>query len=510
MRFFGVSMLCAGSALALLSCSSTTEQNAVTPGDAVVPGVSSSEIPVWVLSSSSAGVPVYPVSSSAGNVILPESSSAAEVSSSSLSSSSIRQERSSSSAPLSSSVTELSSSAVAPSSAAALSSAADDSFVEDHADDCTLPASYTGIYSLKSVSALPDPFTFLNGTPVADKAQWKCRREEISALLQNYELGEKPRKPESVTGSLSGNTFKITVKDKGKTITFGVTISKPSGAGPFPAVIGYQGGNLGGALSGMSVATINFSNFVYGNGGESIANDGTARGGGLFYNIYGSGHSAGGLIAWAWGVSRIIDALEATPSAGIDPRKIAVTGCSRNGKGALVAGAFDERIALTIPQESGSGGASSWRLIASEKSGGKNIQTLGSACTECAWFRSSFCDFQNSADKLPFDHHLLEGMIAPRGLLVIDNNIDWLGPNAGYGSGVATAEIYKALGASEAFTYTQVGGHDHCSLPSSQYHWVQSYVKKYLLDGTGEPAKIEAAGMNFDKTKWIPWTTPRY
>lgn len=391
-----------------------------------------------------------------------------------------------------------------------VSSASDDSFAEDHADDCSLPASYAGIYSLQSEKALPDPFKFKDGTPVANKAQWKCRREEISALLQNYELGEKPRKPESVTGSLSGNTFKITVKDKGKTITFGVTISKPSGTGPFPAVIGYQGGNLGGALSGMNVATINFSNFVYGNGGESMANDGTSRGGGLFYNIYGSSHSAGELIAWAWGVSRIIDALEATPSVGIDPHKIAVTGCSRNGKGALVAGAFDERIALTIPQESGSGGASSWRLIANEKSSGKNIQTLGSACTECAWFRSSFCDFQNSADKLPFDHHLLEGMVAPRGLLVIDNNIDWLGPNAGYGSGIATAEIYKALGASEAFTYSQVGGHDHCSLPNSQYHWVQSYVKKYLLGGNGETAKIEATGMSFDKTKWMPWTTPQF
>ena len=32
--------------------------------------------------------------------------------------------------------------------------------------------------------------------------------------------------------------------------------------------------------------------------------------------------------------------------------------CS-NGKGALAVGAFDERVALTIPQESGSGGSAS-------------------------------------------------------------------------------------------------------------------------------------------------------
>ena len=60
-------------------------------------------------------------------------------------------------------------------------------------------------------------------------------------------------------------------------------------------------------------------------------------------------------------LSRIIDALEATPAVKIDPKRVAVTGCSRNGKGAFVAGAFEPRIALTIPQESGSGGAACWR-----------------------------------------------------------------------------------------------------------------------------------------------------
>ena len=84
--------------------------------------------------------------------------------------------------------------------------------------------------------------------------------------------------------------------------------------------------------------------------------DGTSRGKGTFYDLYGSGHSASAMTAWAWGVSRIIDVLEATPSAGIDTTKIGVTGCSRNGKGALTIGAFEPRIALTIPQESGTGG----------------------------------------------------------------------------------------------------------------------------------------------------------
>ena len=85
------------------------------------------------------------------------------------------------------------------------------------------------------------------------------------------------------------------------------------------------------------------------------------------------------MIAWAWGVSRIIDVMETSDTTGLFNRTaISVTGCSRNGKGALVVGAFDERIALAIPQESGSGGAASWRI---SDWMGTTVQTLGAyAC----------------------------------------------------------------------------------------------------------------------------------
>jgi hypothetical protein len=81
-----------------------------------------------------------------------------------------------------------------------------------------------------------------------------------------------------------------------------------------------------------------------------------SRGVGLFFDVYGANATASAMTAWVWGVSRIIDVLERTPMANINTKKIAVTGCSRDGKGALMAGAFETRITLTIPQESGSGG----------------------------------------------------------------------------------------------------------------------------------------------------------
>src|SRR5690606_29630335 len=110
--------------------------------------------------------------------------------------------------------------------------------------------------------------------------------------------------------------------------------------------------------------------------------------------------------------------LTESDAAIIDASRLGVTGCSRNGKGALMAGALDERIALTIPQESGAGGAVAWRVAQSLSDNGKNIQTLSHAAGEQPWFRESFGQTfgGNNVARLPFDHHQLMGMVAPRGL----------------------------------------------------------------------------------------------
>jgi hypothetical protein len=377
-------------------------------------------------------------------------------------------------------------------------------FVEDHRAECAIPA-MPAVSALQDVASMPDPFTSMDGSAVTTAAKWRCRREEITAMAEHYELGEKPRNPETVTGAMSGNTLTITVTDGGKSINFTATITVPAGAGggPFPAVIGFGGGSLDPALSGLPVATIDYNNF-------DIATDGTAHGQGLFYDLYGASQGAGAIMAWAWGTSRIVDALMITPEAGIDPRHLAVTGCSRNGKGALVAGVYDQRIALTIPQEGGSGGCSSWRVIAYQKSQGANIEQISNVAGGTNWFRTSFSPtFSSATNKIPYDHHQLAGAVAPRALLSIENIIDWLGPDATFANNVATREIFDALGAPEAHTYSLPDAHPHCQLPSSQVHWVQSYLRKYLLGQAGEDSAIETpAGYTFDRAKWIDWATP--
>src|SRR5690625_6579462 len=81
-----------------------------------------------------------------------------------------------------------------------------------------------------------------------------------------------------------------------------------------------------------------------------------SQGQGLFYELYGSDHSAGARMAWAWGASGLIDALEGIENSVVDPAALGVTGGSRCGEGALAIGAFDQRIAVTIPVEAGTGG----------------------------------------------------------------------------------------------------------------------------------------------------------
>lgn len=260
---------------------------------------------------------------------------------------------------------------------------------------CGIPSNF----NFASNAKLPDPFTSANGTKITTKAQWPCRAQEISQLFQKYELGTLPPAPSSVTATFSGGSIKVTVTDGGKSISFSAKISTPSGGkAPYPAIIGIGGASI---PSQAGVASITFDN-----DGMAAQQSKSSHGTGLFFNLYGSSATAGATTAWAWGVSRLIDALEMTPSANIDTKKLGVTGCSRNGKGAFIVGALEPRIALTIPQESGSGGAACWRISDAQKAAGKNIQTAGEIIGENAWFSPNFNTWATKTSSLPVDSTL--------------------------------------------------------------------------------------------------------
>ena len=84
--------------------------------------------------------------------------------------------------------------------------------VEDEGADC--PVSIPG--SLTANAKLPDPFKKLDGSRITSTADWRCRREEIKKLSERYVYGEKPAKPESVTGTVSSTSITVNVTDKAK------------------------------------------------------------------------------------------------------------------------------------------------------------------------------------------------------------------------------------------------------------------------------------------------------
>jgi hypothetical protein len=238
-----------------------------------------------------------------------------------------------------------------------------------------------------------------------------------------YEIGYLPQKPDYLTANLTATTIKygnltipthnlnINATNGVTTISFSASIQYPaSGQGPYPAVIAYGGPSI---PVPPSTATISLDNDLI-----AQQNSNASRGIGLFYDLYGVKATTSTMTAWAWAVSRIIDALETMPEANINSTRLAVTGYSRNGKGALVAGALDERITLTIPQESGSGGDACWRLSDAEQTAGYVVQTSTEILRENVWFSLAFDEFApHNTSWLPFDHYILAGLIAPRALL---------------------------------------------------------------------------------------------
>lgn len=377
-------------------------------------------------------------------------------------------------------------------------------------ENCTKPQ-IPSFNQLQSNAYLPDPFTFLNGNRVMNKEQWNCRRQEIALLAQEFELGYKTCTPyNATTGKFKDNKITVTVKENGKTISFDCQISYPStGIPPYPAMIG------------IGFCLLNWQTLF--NNGVAIINvpvdeiavqqNTSSRGKGKFYDLYCSTHSAGALMAWAWSVSRLIDALEKTPEANIDTRRLGVTGCSRYGKGALIAGAFDERIILTIPQESGSGGAASWRVSDYQKNVLKqNVQTLAQIVTENCWFRANFSQFSGYTNKLPFDHHLIAGLCAPRALLIIENtSMEWLGNLSTFTNAKVAQMMWKALGEEDKFGFSQYGHSDHCVYKDAQLPELEAFIKKFLVqsDNNANTNIFKTDGnFFFDSLRWVNWSIP--
>ncbi len=389
--------------------------------------------------------------------------------------------------------------------------------LENESADCEVAALPAGSALTAKSTKLPDPFTKIDGKRISTKAEWHCRRQEIRKQAEAYIYGEKPT-PEVVSGTVTKTKISVHVEALGKKIDFSATIVLPStGQGPFPAIInvGTQGGFGGLTLGesrilGLGVAVIYYNNAELGLEGTAEQSRGKPNTG-KFYDIYGGNHSAGLLMAWAWGASRMLDVLQKSGGDIIDAGRLGVTGCSRNGKGAFAVGVLDDRIALTIPQETSTAGVPAYRIadVLGKERTDHNYNGLN-------WLSNNFEPFVfknnvSNAVKLPIDTHALVGLIAPRGLLVLENpHQAQMGAPAGHTATVAGAEIYKALGVAKNVSYhSSVADTAHCSYKNEYTEILTQSIAAFLKHEGEAPGKIiVGAGGSLTMSDWKDWTAP--
>ena len=364
------------------------------------------------------------------------------------------------------------------------------------------------------LKTLPNPFEFSNSTKQVKKFKdWEKRRSEIIRELYHYEVGLKPQVDrENIEATLEDNTLTVKVTVNGETLTLTSKINYPEGDGPFPLMIGASGISLPqNLLKERNIATMNF------NMNQVMAHQ-QKRGKEPINKIYPELEENGAYAMWPWGISRLIDGLEIVGEASrIDMKHIGVTGCSYAGKMALWSGAFDERIALTIAQEPGGGGAAAWRVseLVDPFRGTQGVEKLGR--TDNHWFKESMWDWKDeNVTRLPYDHHELCALVCPRALLVLGNtDFEWLVDEAGYVSSVAALEVWKKFGIGDRMGYSIQGGHGHCQLPKSQYADVEAFLDKFLLGKEADTEvrhvdqkikdNMEKFGMTVEQ--FIPWAT---
>ena len=333
---------------------------------------------------------------------------------------------------------------------------------------------------LKEIRGLPDA---LEG--VGTFEDWSRRRSDIGHLIQHYGIGRKPAvEPGQVKARMEGDTALIVdVTVNGETLTLRSVIKYPeTGQPPYALMIGTDMIALPRQLfADRPIATTVFH--------SAQVNDYKQwgrhhdRGEHHFDRLYPQLTQNGAYSEWAWGMSRLIDGLQqlGPEVTKIDTRRIGVTGCSYAGKMALYCGAFDERIALTIAQEPGGGGAAAWR--ASHESS-QNVENIDK--TDYHWFLESQREnfHGDSVYRLPYDQHELCAMVCPRALLLLGNpDYVWLADSSMAVSARAARQVWERFGIGDRFGCDIIGGHGHCQLPPVQWPLVQAYIDRFLLGG---------------------------
>jgi hypothetical protein len=151
----------------------------------------------------------------------------------------------------------------------------------------------------------------------------------------------------------------------------------------------------------------------------------------------------GALRAWAWGASRALDYFETDKA--VNPKLVAIEGHSRYGKAALVAMAYEPRLALGFISSSGAGGAKLHR----RNNFGEMVENVA-AWNEYHWMAGNYLKYAGplTANDLPVDAHELVALCAPRPVFISsgDKGDQWVDAKGMFLAGVGAGPVYRLLG----------------------------------------------------------------
>ena len=331
---------------------------------------------------------------------------------------------------------------------------------------------------------LPDLFTFESGRAVVSRADWAERRKELRAILERVCYGVMPPTPSErprvqrtdsgvgvmvasirVAGLMHCRTQPFSDRDFGINFEF-YTPTGENAREQYPVII--CGDGCWQRVTpefvqlvtsrGYALCVFNRCDIVPDTNAKTQQPGGTMMPARNFpVQVRHPDCDFGAIAGWAWGFSRVMDALEAL--ACVDVGRVAVCGHSRGGKASLLAGAFDSRFAAVFTNGSGSGGSGSWMFQAT------GAEPLGTIVTSFpTWFGSTFSAYADQESTLPFDSHFLKALCAPRPLLSSEALDDlWANPAGACITHAAAREVYRFLGCPDSFAgmHFRNGGHGH-------------------------------------------------
>jgi len=152
----------------------------------------------------------------------------------------------------------------------------------------------------------------------------------------------------------------------------------------------------------------------------------------------------GALRAWAWGVSRALDYFETDKS--VDASRVGIEGLSRYGKAALVAMAYEPRLAIAFVGSSGAGGAKILR-----RNFGEQVENIASTA-EYHWMAGNFLKYAGplTPNDLPVDAHELIALCAPRPVFISSGSQEveggWVDARGMFLGAVGAGPVYRLLG----------------------------------------------------------------